>query len=692
MGQNNSSCSLSIITPALTWACFTLLAPSTAVADGGVASPPQRLEEMVVESAPLEDPMEAASQHVTVISGSDLTVGAQNTLGETLASQPGIAASSFGAGASRPIIRGLGGDRIRILENGIGTQDASNVSPDHAVTIEPSTLSKIEVTRGPAALLYGTSAIGGVVNVFDNRIPEELPSGRADGNAQIRGGTVDKERNGSFNVTTSAGPVALHADGFKRKTSDYTIPGFAHSEDLRRTSPKTDEPRGTLPSSSTDSDNVTLGTSLIRENGFIGAAVSQYSTTYGVPNGEPDVSIDAHRNRADFRGKLYAPASEIKSLDLKLGIVDYDHTEYEGSTPGTVIRNNGIDSRFELAHNPLGPVEGIVGLQFQRSDFEAVGDEAFQPPTVTDIGSGFLFEEYKISPTLALQGASRFDRTSVDGDPSIALGPNGRNEYFSTVSSSLGSVWKPADGYSVTLTISRSERAPTGQELFAEGPHVATGAYERGDLDLRPERSWGYDLSARKETGRITGSTGVYYNRFSNYIGLYPTDEVLDDFTVYEFRAARADLIGFESQFALHLLDPARSTDTSENTHDLTFDIQPDYIYAVNRDTNDPLPRIPPARIKTGITYSRPEAIRARLEVQQVFHQTRNASEETETPHYTFLNLYITKPIVINTQKFDLFVRGLNLLNEKARDHTSFIKDVAPLPGANVVGGIEWKF
>jgi len=643
------------------------------------------LDKVVVESSALQETLFNSTQSVSVLSGIDLDEKARNSLGDTLAAEPGISSSSFGPGAGRPVIRGIGGDRIRILENGVGTQDVSSVSPDHPVTVESALVDRIEVVRGPASLLYGTSAVGGVVNVFDNRIAERTVDGPISGTAEVRGESVDRTRAGLFSVDVPAGPFVFHVDGFKRRSDDIDIPGFARTEQ-RQQEQETEysEPRGTLPFSATDNSNITLGTSYIFDKGFIGAAVSDYQTNYGVPNGEPDISVDAKRRRVDVRAGVRETGGFIESATTRMGIVDYDHTEFEGAEAGTEFKQNSFDGRIDLTHKEVSSIRGAWGLQLQDASFEAIGEEAFQPPTDTTTYSVFGLEEVSVSDHLTWQLGGRYDWNTID---SSGFDPGDDDNYsvsVDTFSQSTGAVWDFASDYALALSVAHTERAPTGQELFADGPHVATGAFEIGDADLGIERSVGTDLTLRKKDGAVRGFIGAFYNRFWDYISLNPTGDVEDDLPVYAFQAVDADFIGFESQVALFAVD--------RPGEEISFDLQPDYVWARDRDNDESLPRIPPLRIKLGGTYYNKDIVRARLEVQHVFAQHETADFETSTDAYTMLNLYLSKEIPDIADNFEVFVRGTNLLSEKARNHVSFIKDVAPLPGASAMAGFRVRF
>ena len=643
------------------------------------------LDQIVVESSPLNETLFNSAQPVSVLSGKELTLKARDSLGDTLALEPGISSSSFAPGAGRPIIRGLSGDRVRILENGIGTLDLSNVSPDHAVTVESALVDKIEVIRGPAALLYGTSAVGGLVNVFDNRIPERMQNAPLSGTAEIRGETTDQERAGVFGLNAPLGSFMFHIDGFKRHTDDIHIPGFARTAELRRDAPLDySEPKGTLPWSNTESDNLTLGSSYIFKDGFFGAAVSDYNTNYGVPNGEEDISVDAQRRRIDVRGGINNTGAFVESAKLRIGIVDYQHTEFEGLEPGTFFKQNGLEGRIDLNHRKIGEVTGTAGVQLQDNNFQATGAEAFQPPTTSRTYSLFDLEELAVSDVVTLQLGGRVDWNSVDsaGFPETGLASGSSD--FTTFSQSTGVVWDMNDDYSLALSVANTERVPTGQELFADGPHVATGAFERGDSDLSPERSLGTDITLRKNTGQFRGFVGGFYNHFSNYINLAPNGQEEDGLPVYLFEQVEANFMGFESQLQYFLLDTL--------SEEWSLDLQPDYVLARDSTTDQYLPRIPPFRLLLGTTYSHQSLGRARLEVQQVFEQNKVAEYETTTPGYTMLNLYLSREIPIGTQTWEVFIRGTNLLSEKARNAVSFTKDVAPLPGASAMMGVRYRF
>jgi len=378
-----------------------LLAATTPLLHAADPSPPDKkdekkpstlLDDLVVTANRFHQTLFEQVQPTTVLKGDELQLKLQPTLGETLNNEPGVSSTYFGPGASRPIIRGLGDDRVRVLQNGTSVLDVSNVSPDHAVASDPLTIKSVEVVRGPASLLYGPNTVGGVVNVIDDRIPTEKftgtwPQGKFDTSA----GSADELLSSSGAITWGTGPIVFHLDGFDRQTEDIHIPGFARSERQRLLDPPgTPEPYGILPNSATDSKGASLGSSYIWDNGYFGLSYSGIDSTYGTV-AEPDVTIGLRQRRWDFRGAFYQPAPLIKEINYKVGYSDYAHTEFEGSAVGTKFLIQGFDGRLELLHEKVGPFEGAIGYESQKSTFSALGDEAFLPQTETLVNSAFFF-------------------------------------------------------------------------------------------------------------------------------------------------------------------------------------------------------------------------------------------------------------------------------------------------------------
>ncbi|MFM8408936.1 MAG: TonB-dependent receptor [Alphaproteobacteria bacterium] len=645
-------------------------------------------EETTVTATPLGRTVAELAQPVTILKGEELVLKNQPTLGDTLATQPGVSSTYYGPGASRPVIRGLDGERVRILQNGVNTIDASATSVDHTLTIEPMNVKRVDVVRGPATLMYGSSAVGGVVNVIDGRVPSERVDHAFGGQLKMQGSSVDASPSGATWLTGGSGPIAWQLNGFARKADDLSIPGYARTKRLREEDPLPPgekEPYGTLPNSAITTWGGGGGLSFVTDSGYLGVAPSRYKTDYGTV-AQPDVTIDLGTTRFDVAGGVENPVAWIEQLTGKFAWSDYEHVELEGAEVGTIFRNQGYDGRLDATHAAFGPVEGAVGFETQAQRLSALGEEAFLPSSRTWVNSGFVFEEVALDPFL-LQAGFRLDYQQVEAIASETFGP-GEDRGFLTPSGSLGTVYTPADGWNVALSLAFTNRAPTPQELFADGPHVATGIYEVGERNLGVEHGLGIDLSLRKTLGRVSGSLTGFYDRFDDFIALFPTGLVdpASDLPIYLYRAVPADLAGMEMEAAVPLFESA--------PHRLRLELQSDYVWAQERSNDEPLPRMPPFRFGAGLVYE-VGGFTARADWLQVASQTRNPSFQTFTPGYTMLNLFFTYDLPQSLglpSGTSLFLRATNLLDETARDSVSVLKDIAPLPGIGVAGGLTLAF
>jgi iron complex outermembrane receptor protein len=659
--------------------------------------PRVHLEDLTVTASPLARAPDEISAPTSVLAGDALTRRQQPTLGETLAGLPGVDSTYFGPGASRPVIRGLGGDRIRVLAGGVGTLDASVVSPDHAVSLDPLLIERIEVVRGPASLLYGGGAIGGVVNVIDGRIPEELPAGPLTGRFEARAGTADEERTAAAVLTGAAGKWAWRLDGFRRSTGDVAIPDFAEAKG-ERDGHDTDEDgppaHGTLPNSATDTTGAAFGISYINGRGHLGVAYSGFDSLYGVPGhdhhaeehvhdeeapGEHgDVRIDLRQRRWDLHGEWLAPVGLLRAARLQLGVADYRHVELEGGEVGTRFGNQAHEGRLELLHEKFGDFEGALGWQFSRSDFDAEGGEAFVSPSVTRQQAVFLYEEL-VHGAWTLQAGARADWQRIT--PAASSGRPARRHYGATFTAGL--IWRVTEAGSLALSSSVNERAPNAQELYADGPHAGTGAYEVGDPTLGTERSRGLDLAYRHRRGAVTGELSIFLNRFRGYIYEQDTGTERDDLPVFAFVQRDAELYGGEAEVVFHL----------HEARDALADLRvfADSVRATNTTEGTPLPRTTPLRYGAGFDWQRgPWSFTA--EWRQVSRPDRLAPGETSTPDHDLVSLHGAWRFSARRAHGELFLRGSNLLDETARVHASFLKDVAPLPGRGLTAGVRLSF
>jgi iron complex outermembrane recepter protein len=645
---------------------------------------PIKLDDVVVTASPFARSQADLLSSTSVLSGQALALQQQPSLGETLAAQPGMSSTYFGPGASRPIIRGLGGDRIRVLDNGTGTQDASVTSPDHAVSVEPFLVKRIEIVRGPASLLYGSSAVGGVVNVIDHRIETDLPDRTLSGTFDARYGTGSEEfaYGGTTNlalVKADTHALILHLDGFKRKSDDVRIPGFADAS-----APVN---KGRLTNSAVDNEGASVGLSYVSDTFDAGLNYNGLNSLYGTV-AEPDVQIDLRQRRVDFAAEAKQEFGIFTGARLKFGTADYRHVELESGVPGTTFTNQGYDGRFELLHAPLAGFTGAWGVQVRRSDFDVEGAEAFMPPSVTDNLAAFIFEEAKTG-AFTWQFGARVENQSIDTSANTNF-PTAESRDDTTLSLSGGVVYAINPAYALAFSVTGTERAPNAQELYSNGPHIGTAAYETGDPGLDTEKSLGVELSLRKRTGFVTGSFNVFANAFDGYIFEQDTGAVdigdpldpSDDLPIYQFVQHDAVFYGAELETLWHLY--------AETRQSLDLKLNVDYTRA-EQSNGDSLPRIPPLKGLIGLAWTG-GPWNAGVDWQLVAKQTATAPGETDTNGYTLLSAYAGYRFIQGPVIYDLFLRGSNLTNEDARLHTSFLKDIAPLPGRSVTFGIRANF
>jgi len=635
------------------------------------------------------------STPVSVIAGDELVRRRAATLGETLAGEPGIAASHFGAGASRPIIRGMDGPRVKLLSDGSEIMDASTISPDHAVAIEPMLSEQIEVLRGPSALAYGGGAIGGVVNVLDKRVPTAVPERGVEGSVELRADSVANGVAGAFEVTAGSGNLAFHAEGLKRDARDYRVgSGWDH---------------GRVDGSYNQTETGSLGVSWVGARGYLGLAYTRQQNEYGLPghsheyeachphgdhlhcghHGEEDDHEHEHDEHAatpyvkldserwDLRGELLEPFAGFTRARLRASYTDYGHDEIEQDegidSVGTRFRSKASDARVELEHAPLGGWRGVLGLQTGRRDFRADGDEAYVSPTVTTRHAAFLTEEYTLSDW-RFEAGLRHEWQDIDVDSTR------RDRSHRGSSVSLGAVWDFAPQYSLGMTLSRTQRLPTAEELYARGLHMATSTWERGNPELKAETANNVDLTLRKLAGPTTLSVSVFHNRIDDYIHARTLD-AYEDFQLIEYAQRDARFTGIEGAIRQQL--------------DATFGLTlfGDYVRARLEagDGDRDLPRIPAHRVGLRLD-AKWNAWRAEAEVYRVGRQDDVAAFERETPGYNMVNVGLSYSGRYKATPWQVYVKGNNLGNQLAYAHTSFIKNVAPLEGRNLVVGMRLAF
>ena len=651
--------------------------------------------EMTVTASPGARAGDELVRAVSVLDGAELLAALEPTLGETLAKQPGVSTTYFGPGASRPVIRGQGGDRIRVLDNGLGTGDVSTTSPDHAVALDPLLAERIEIVRGPATLLYGSGAVGGVVNVLDDSIPDYLPEERLTGALTLRGGTAADERAGAVELAGALGRFAWHADLSRRESDDVEIPGFAESAALRAAEAaeageddggEEEQAFGVLPNSAVETEGGRFGLSWIGDQGFLGVSYARFDTLYGVPGhahehheggeheGEEEeeegpVRIDLAQERFDLRGEWSLTSGLLRGLKLRLGRVDYEHVELEGDEIGTRFATDSREARLEASHRPFGPLTGAWGVQWSAREFTAIGEEAFVPANDSSSRALFAFEEVASGP-LTWQFGARFEEVDYDvADPALP------DRAFSGLSGSAGVVWKLRESLSLTASLSRSVTMPNAEALYSNGAHVATRVFEIGDPALAEETSLNAEIGVRGEAGRFRGELTLFRNEVDDFIYESFTGAELDGLPVVAFLQDDAEFTGFEAAAHVELFHEAESH--------LELDLSVDAVRAELAVSGEPLPRIPPLRYGAGLTW-RSDRWSASADVRRVEAQDRVAPFESGTDGYTLVGASLGWRFFVGDTVHDLLLSGVNLGDEEARVHASYVKDLAPLPGRDL--------
>ncbi|WP_030538233.1 TonB-dependent receptor [Sphingobium sp. DC-2] len=655
----------------------------------------------------------------SVISGEQLTRELRPTIGETLARQPGVSATSFGPNASRPVLRGFQGERVRILTDGIGSFDVSNTSVDHAVAINPLTADRIEVLRGPSALLYGSSAIGGVVNVIDSRIPRRVPDEpvHIDGIATYGSAADERTVAGELEVPVAAGLVA-HFDGSYTKTDDLRTGGYILAAPLRRIAAASDDEeiredgrqRGKLPNTAAETWEVAGGFAYIGDRGNLGISVSHSENRYGVPSrfdvtdaddhdhghdhdeeghdheeghGHEDVTLNMRQTRADLRGEVAVNGGFLDSIRLRAGWATYQHQEIEPTGEvGTTFRNQSMESRLEFVQSRRGGWDGATGVQYFTRRFSADGEEKFLPKNETEQLGVFTLQSVDLGDT-RLEAGARFEKSWLRSDPDADLFITGQRRSFDAFSASAGASQQIVPGWRLGLNVARTERAPSAEELFARGNHAGTQAFELGDPSFGLEKSWGVEGSLRGEGPGYSLSLSAYHNWFKGFI----YDALADDsacmaanggkpleFPCYQYAQSDARYLGFEAEASVKL--------GRIGGYAVNLDGMADYVRATITGSG-PAVRIPPLRLLGGVELQ-DDRLSWRAEVEHSFAQRRIAETETPTDGFTLVNASVSfKPFKDNSRTA-ISLSANNIFDVEARRHASVLKDFAPLAGRDI--------
>lgn len=692
--------------------------PATgAPADAHAATPAQtrtptpRAAAEILVTAPVRQSETDVLQGTSILSGAELTRNLRPTIGETLARQPGVSATSFGPSASRPILRGFQGERIRVLTDGIGSIDVSNTSVDHAVIIDPLLAERIEVLRGPSALLFGSSAVGGVVNVIDTRIPRSVPENGYRVNGIATYGSAANERSGGAAGDVAVGQhLVLHADGSYLKSGNLRTGGNILSSQARAAAlskvglpQDTDEPidfagsaalRGKLPNTQSETWTAGVGASIITDGGNLGVSYSHYDSLYGVPiryatavgQEQEAPRLDVVQNRVDLRGEINTGGGFLDKIRVRAGHATYRHFELEpDGGVGTAFFNNGTEGRIELVQANRGGWQGASGVQYFNRLFDVNGDEAFLPRNETNQTGLFTLQQYSAGAFRA-EGGLRYETTSLSAKtPLDDLRFFRGSRSFDAVSGSLGASYGVTDAVRLGVNLSHTERAPSAEELFANGGHAGTQAYEFGSPDFKLEKSWGIEGTLHAHGDGFSFDASAYYNDFSNYISENQVAQSVCqtaadpsgrevDLPCFQYQQADARYYGFEANASVRV--------AQIGGYVLNADLLGDYVRATIVD-NGPVPRIPPMRVLGGIE-AQGDRVNGRLEVEHVFDQDRIAAFETTTNGYTMVNATLGFNPFGKDSKTSILLSANNLFDVEARRHASFLKDFAPLAGRDI--------
>lgn len=674
------------------------------------------LGEIIVTSSLQRSRAETALP-VNVLSGEALREKVASTLGETLKELVGVNSSSFGTGVGLPVIRGQSGNRVQVLQGGVSNMDASAVSPDHANSVEAALAERIEVLRGPATLLYGNGAIGGVVNIIDNRIPTGIPEG-VTGLLETRHSSASDRQTSVFKLDGGAGQIAWHLDGTYRDSNDTRINGFAinpKTVDLSDAEALEEllDSRGFIDNSSARANAVTAGASWIFDDGYLGMALSRSESNYGLPAAahheheegheeeHEDEAADEHvleggiriamkQERLDFEGRTDLNGF-FEDLQGKVSVVDYQHAEIESSGEvGTVYSNEGVEGRFSFTHTPRGRLSGVTGMQFGEKTFSARGEEAYIP--VTDTHSYALFSAQ------SLEVGDMIYEVGLRGEHQHFEQSGGNcNESTDSISGSASGLWRAREDLNMLVSVAHSQRAPTIEELYSNidnvtcAPpvedhdliaHAATQRFEIGDPNAEKEVSTNIEIGLRRHLGTVTGELNVFYNDIRDYLYMRDTGVQEDDIEIARLTQEDAVFRGIEAEVSMPL-----SRSNLQQTQLVLFG---DYVRA-DFDRGGNVPRIPALRYGAEIGHAH-EEWQYKLRATRVAKQSNAAMNESETEGYVLLNLSVDYHAPLFGQEATMFGKVSNLLDERVRNHTSLLKDVAPEAGRSIEFGLRLEF
>lgn len=656
-------------------------------------------EILKVYSTPLQTSAEKMATPVAVFTQEDLRANRSASIAETLTSLPGFHASFFGGGSVHPVIRGMSGNRVKVLHSGSDLMDVSSIGADHAITSEPFLSQRIEVLKGSATLLYGGGTIGGAINVIDSKIPMSVPEKGYDGELQYQYDSVSKGNIGSAGLTLGQDNLALRIEGTKRYQSDYNQPAPLHQGGSRR-----------LAGSYQDNQSANIGASWIFDDGYIGIGYGEQHRRYGLPghthfhdheeehhhvSTHPPVTGHHHDHnheypdeqhehgipyiimeskRWDLRGEKSNPFAGVESVRFSAARTHYHHDEKEGHEVSTQFKNKGDELRFSFTHQPILGWRGVIGGQFNQRDFSAYGEEAYVPSTKTKNHALFLLEEYQL-------GDFRYELGFRQEWQSLLNRETQKNNKQNASSISAGLAWNFTQDYFLNLSLSHTKRLPVAEELYANGVHAASRTIEKGDPNLTAEAANNIDIGITKVTGDIQFNISAYYNRINNYIyGQFTGTELNNGYRSLQYVQNDAQFKGIEGNIDYYY------------NQDSLIGISGDYVRANLLHNKGNIPRIPAYRLSTYIKHSITDNLTGQIRVDHFGKQNKTADYETPTDAYNTVSLGSEYIGYLDQTHYTLYAKINNIFDAKGKDSTSYIKDEMYLPGRNIILGATLTF
>ncbi|ASQ15698.1 TonB-dependent receptor domain-containing protein [Enterobacter cloacae] len=645
-------------------------------------------ETLSVYTSPFQIPQLNMTTPISVVTEDELVSGKRASIAETLQDIPGFHASYFGGGAVNPVIRGMSGNRVKIMNNGSELMDVSAMGADHAITSEPFLSRQIEIVKGPATLLYGGGTIGGAVNVIDTKIPTAVPDKGYVGELNYQYDSVSRGNTGAGGITLGQENLVFRVEGVTRDHSNYKQPDT-----------------GRLPGSYQKGDAANVAGSWIFDGGYLGVGYGEQTRRYGLPGHthfDHDTShdtshdtghthglggpypdeihehsipyIDMHQKRWNIRGEKTRPFVGIESVRFNVARTDYRHDEKEGSAVATRFKNKGDELRFSLTHESLFGWRGIFGGLFNQRDFSAQGEEAYVPPTKTKNQALFLLEENQTDAWRYELGLSHEWQSVLNKDTYEDLKKN-------ATSASAGISWNFVDDYSLKMSLSHAKRLPVAEELYANGVHKASRTIETGNADLKAETANNIDIGIMKSSGDIQFSVSAYYNRIKNYIYGEITNEALSNgYRTLQYSQRDAEFKGVEGHVDYYY------------DEDSLIGGAGDVVRAKLLHNQGYIPRMPTWQVSLYVKHAWNDSLTSQIRWDHFGEQDKVAKYESTTSSYNTVSIGTQYVGHIHKTDFTLYAKMDNILNKSARDSTSYIKDEMLLPGRNFIFGVNLNF